>query len=157
MIIGKLNDLERYASTHKNFPAAMAFLRECLAKNVPDGKYHPDNDDFFLFISSGKNEKKDEIKAEAHHDYIDIQISLGGGEIIYIPDSAKTKLCEEFDPSRDVEFYAPVPADSCHRVMLDEGTFAIFSPGSCTRRAIPWGTDLSGRSSSRSRRKEGVA
>lgn len=129
MIIGELKDLEKYASTNKNFPEAMAFLRKCLADNVPDGKYTNDNDNFYLSISAGKNGKKDSIKAEAHKKYIDIQIALSGGEVIYIPETAATDVCEPYDPARDVEFYAPVPESSCHRVMLNEGTFAIFFAG----------------------------
>lgn len=128
MVLDRLENLEHYASLHPRFPAAFDYLRRLLAAGTPDGKYVLEGTDtpeeIFVCLCTVENKTDRTAIAESHMKYIDVQVVLSGADTLYTPTGIPA-LTEE-SAERDCRLYAPVPLDSCTRICVEAGHFAIY-------------------------------
>ncbi len=133
MIIDKIENLEKYRSMSPLFPYAFRFFRQLIEQEVPDGKYilsdTKDENGVYIMIGTKAFEEKTELCAEAHKKYIDVQVVLSGGELMCVPSEIELKPLGEYNDEKDFTMYEAVPVQSCHRLNITEGSFAIFFDG----------------------------
>ena len=145
MIIDQLNNLSRYESLHPRFPAAFAFLRELLSKEALDGRYSMPGADVkeAVYVIFGTNAIEPNIAAaaEAHKKYIDVQAVLAGEEAMFVPVSVLPAVTDPYRADRDCALYAPVPLETCHRLRVSAGSFAIFFDGELHAPSTAVGTE----------------
>ena len=131
MIIDRFENVSQYECVHPRFPAAVAYLKSLLEKNVPDGKYEPEGSaspaEFYVSIATGALKTDDTARAESHRKYIDLQLVLDGVEKMYIPSLEPIPAAEtEYSDEKDCMHYERVSKDACHCLLVPEGQFAIF-------------------------------
>ncbi len=131
MIADKIQNLEKYSAVHPRFPAAIAFLKELLATNPENGRYHcptlPEGE-VFVNVSSYESRPMEQAIMEVHHKYIDIQVVFSGEEKIYMPALEEPTVTKEFNEAGDCAIFAMADPASCTCATLNEGDFAIFLP-----------------------------
>lgn len=94
-----------YEQYHKNqaaWDSAFAFFKKPLA-TMPVGSYVLIPGVVTASISETKTKSKEEAKWESHKQYIDIQYTITGKEIIGMTDSSKATVTEPYKP--DIMFY----------------------------------------------------
>ncbi len=126
MIFDSIKKTELYTSVHPRFAAAFEFIKEAIAEELPVGKYEIDGKNLYASIQEYDSKTPDKAKNEGHRNYIDIQFVVSGAEVIEVEDIDDAILNSEYNPEKDVEFYAPSP-DAC-RLTLFAGDFAILFP-----------------------------
>ena len=77
MIIDRIEEQERYYALHPDMELAFAFLAE--APDLESGRYELENGPFAT-VSEGETQQIDDMKLEAHKNYIDLQYCISGGE-----------------------------------------------------------------------------
>lgn len=123
MIFDNIKNKELYLSINEGFKLGFEFIQKVERENLPVGKYEIDGKK--VWASVQEYSSKDEAKAEAHRNYIDIQYIISGKEYML---NANIDLCEsmiEYNGEKDVEFFKPC---STVRVEANAGDFAIFFP-----------------------------
>lgn len=123
MILDNLSAAGQYASMHPLFEKAFNFLNS--AANLVDGRYEIQGEDLFATIVSAPMRDEKEASLEAHDNYIDIQLSLSGGETF---GWAPREICVPkgaFDKGSDIGFYSNVAQTL---IRLEEDQFLIFFP-----------------------------
>lgn len=103
MIYDQLENLSLYLKEPYKTPI-MDFIKN-LTVDIPEGLYIINNDKIFAKVMSYPTNLKSNCNIEAHNHYIDIQITLIGGEGIDI--FKRTELDEEgeYDVENDVIFF----------------------------------------------------
>lgn len=126
MILDKLENLEDY-ELGGLFERAIEFLCDNDLQSLPPCKIKVLGNDLVVNILdfSGKEEK--DCRMEAHRDFADIQIVLGGGEEMmgWKPTDDCKDILTPYNEEKDVEFYKD-KADSF--VHVKSGQAAIFFP-----------------------------
>ena len=94
MIIDTLSNAGKYASLHKNFAKAFAFIEAQDLQAIEVGKYPIDGDDLHASVSSRSGVKAADAKFEAHDRHIDIQLFtwLYGNNFITIAVIIRTSI-----------------------------------------------------------------
>ncbi len=123
MIFDNIKNKELYLSINEGFKVGFDFIQKVEKENLPIGKYEIDGKKVWASVQEYLS--KDEAKAEAHRNYIDIQYIISGKEIML---NANIDLCKskvEYNSDKDVEFFEP-----CQTAKLEcgAGDFAIFFP-----------------------------
>ena len=131
MIIDSFENVSRYECVHPRFPAAVAYLKSLLEKNVPDGRYEPENSgspaEFYVSIATGALKTDDTARAESHRKYIDLQLLLEGAEKMFVPSLDPIPAADtEYSDEKDCMHYERVSKDACHCLVVPKGQFAIF-------------------------------
>jgi YhcH/YjgK/YiaL family protein len=94
-------------SKHLNVPAeAIAFV-EGMTASTPNGKY-PFGENCFVNVMDSSIKPREDRRAEAHNLYIDVQCLISGDERIYYTDRNTLTALTEYNPEKDVIFYALV-------------------------------------------------
>lgn len=95
-------------------------------KELPDGRYQPENAEWFYMISSPMTEPSELRAAEFHNDYLDIQLILEGEEIIGygLVDASNQPAVEKAS-----DLFILDKTDVVNRIHLTVGDFATFYPG----------------------------
>lgn len=127
MIFDSMKKADLYTSVHPRFAAAFDFIKEAIVDDYAVGKYEIDGKNLYASIQEYDSKTPDKAKNEGHRNYIDIQVVVSGTEVIEVEDIADAIfLNSEYNPEKDVEFYAPAP-NAC-RLTLFAGDFAILFP-----------------------------
>lgn len=123
MIYDNNKNKEKYYSLHDGFKLGFDFIQKAITKNLPVGKYEIDGKRVWASVQEYLS--KDEAKAEAHRNYIDIQYIVSGKELMKVACIEKCKSKVEYNEEKDVEFFEP-----CGNVELicEKGEYAIFFP-----------------------------
>ena len=135
MIFDKLENLEKYASVHPRFAKAIPFLKELIATNPTNGRYYmPDADAEGAVFANVNSYETGACTAtsqmETHQKYIDIQIILEGQETIYLPSlESLGAVTKAYDATADYEMATIPSPESCIRLNVSAGSFAIFFTG----------------------------
>ncbi|MBQ7346339.1 MAG: YhcH/YjgK/YiaL family protein [Clostridia bacterium] len=134
MICDKLENLEKYVGANPRFAKAIPFIKALIATDPAKGRHDmPDCDvegAVYANVNSyDTNVLSDATQMEAHRKYIDIQIILEGEETIYLPALEELRTTKAYDESGDYELMAMPSPDSCVRLNLPAGSFAIFFTG----------------------------
>ena len=126
MILDNIENLEYY-ELGGLFPRAIEFLRDNDLMSLPPCKIRLLGDDLVVNVQDFNGKEEKDCRMEAHRDYADIQIVLGGGEETMgwkATDDCKNVLTP-YNEEKDVEFYED-KADTMFKV--GSGQAAVFFP-----------------------------
>lgn len=66
------------------------------------------------------------MRWETHREYVDLQYIVGGGELIEWTSVRQLAVSGEYDPVKDVQFYAEY--DPLLKLVMAPGLFVFFTP-----------------------------
>ena len=124
MIVGRLDESEKYGVLSVGIMKALEYLIESDFTETPAGKYSVVGDDVFALVQRYEVKPADKGLFEAHNNYIDIQYVVSGSELIGYAPKANQEVIHEYDAEGD---YALFKGEASF-VKLDEGMFAICFP-----------------------------
>ena len=122
MIIDNVKNIENYKGTEKIYDVLKFILKSDFTK-MDLGKYFIDGDNLFFMVQEYYTKPVKNV-AEAHKEYIDIQLVIGGEELIgYAPITAHTGIYEVKE-GKDCTLY------NCETVklLLKAGDFMVLYP-----------------------------
>ncbi len=126
MVLDTLENSDKYISLHPNFAKAFEFIKSVNLETVEVGKYEIDGKDVHAAVMIKDGGPSETAKFEAHRNYIDIQVCPSGSEELgWKPLSKCVNIKDEYNPEKDVTFYADKP-DMYFK--MHAGQFAIFYP-----------------------------
>lgn len=128
MILDHLANAKNYVSLHPSFQKAFDYINSLDFDNLEDGKTTIDGDNLKAIVSNKNGMTKEEsiAKFECHDLHIDIQVCVKSKETIaWKPRNTCTQVKGEYNPEKDVWFYADAP-DTYFE--MQEKQFCIFYP-----------------------------
>lgn len=126
MILAVIDNLPQYFPLNKGFEKAAEFLGRQDLDLLTVGRHEIDGDLVYAMVSKSVGREKNKAKLEAHEQYIDIQVVLGGIDNMgWKSKSLCVKPVGEYNGERDVQFFMDEP-DSWLQVR--NGMFVIFFP-----------------------------
>jgi YhcH/YjgK/YiaL family protein len=126
VILDALGTWEQYSQLHPRFGDAFRFLADPGLDHLPDGRVDIDGDKLYAIVLREKGKGKDAAQMEVHRDYIDIQFTVAGADLIGWAAQTSCRGREQgYDAAKDVEFFSG-PPDLWVRV--PQGHFALFYP-----------------------------
>lgn len=139
MIVGKIEDCQRYAKLHALFPELFEFvLNNDLSKFAP-GRIVLRRDNLFINIVETTLKPADEQKMEAHRQYIDVHIPLNGPETCGVTD-IRDLTVESDEPFNEADDYALYSERARNYFTVHPGEFYIVFPEDAHAPAIGEGT-----------------
>ena len=126
MILGVLDNADRYAALSPHLATAFAFLRRPDLAALAEGRHEVDGDNVYAVVAKGKGRKTKDALIETHDRYLDLVCVIKGTDNI----GWKTRhdlgpAVESSDPRNDVEFYENAPT---HWSAVEPGMIAIYFP-----------------------------
>jgi YhcH/YjgK/YiaL family protein len=126
MIFNQLEETNRLCNLHPGFSKALEFLKRSDLASLAAGTYELEGKNIYAMVQKGIGQGKTSARLEIHREYIDIQFTLKGLELIgcgyarnHQPDA------QGWDFAKDVcflsgapDFWLPIPA----------GSLAVFYP-----------------------------
>jgi YhcH/YjgK/YiaL family protein len=127
MIFDHLQNSHRYTALHPDFRLAFEFLQIPDLAALTPGKYTLRGDEVFALLSDDVGfGGPAQARLESHRRYIDIQVVLGGTDVMGWQNlAACTQFTEPYVPERDVAFYGDQPLVWLH---VPAQHFVIFYP-----------------------------
>ncbi len=126
MILDTLDQAARYESIHPLFAAAFAVLRRPDLDQLAAGRHEIDGDRLYVMSIDAPGKGMGGTKLETHKRYIDIQFSLGAGDIIGWKSAAECRTSPDgYNSGKDVELFTDAPTTW---MTVPAGTFAIYWP-----------------------------
>ncbi len=126
MILDALTEWRRYATVHPDLPRAFEFLQRAGLASLAAGRHAIDGDRVYVLIDDRAGRGREGAQLEAHHKYIDVQLTIEGGEEIgWRPLAGCRRRAGEFDEGRDIGFFDDRPETW---LAVPPGHFAIFFP-----------------------------
>ena len=126
MILGNLDNTEKYNALHPRFAKAFETIKQLDFATAEVGKYEIDGKDLFYMVSAKEGSKAEGAKFEAHDNYIDIQICPEGTEKLgWKPRHKCVAPVDAYNPEKDVTFFKDKPDTYFD---FHAGDFAIFFP-----------------------------
>ena len=126
MIFDDLSRATRYESLHRGLSRWLRVLARTDLAEMATGKYELNGDRIYALVNRDPGRGRSGARLEAHRKYIDIQMLVAGCEEIgWRPTPECQRLAEEYDPARDVMFFADEPQAW---INLPIGKFMIFYP-----------------------------
>ena len=124
MIIGKLNDLKRYASLNPLFSKVVEFIEQNDLLSIPVGKHVIDGERVIANFNECSAKSREQAPLETHNKMIDIQVPLNFAEEMgYSP---RVELAPaSYDEENDISFYEERPQQF---ITIQPGMFVIFFP-----------------------------
>lgn len=112
------------------FDKAFAFL-ESVNPGTPDGSYELDGRKVYAMVQSYDTVPGEPAKMEMHRNYIDIQYTISGTEVLaWMSDTLGMLPVETpYDPEKDAEFLMLPPSAAPAKLEMCPGMFAVFFPG----------------------------
>lgn len=124
MIIDNVEKMYRYDYV-KGVSKVVEFLARTDLKNLANGKYDLGDGDCVKVSDYDTKELPDEVELEAHREYADLQMTLGGEELLYFQSIDLGEQCKPYNKDKDVEFYTAPYSNS---VVLNPTNFALIFP-----------------------------
>jgi biofilm protein TabA len=126
MILDRIEQAERYTAVHPLLAAGLAFLARPDLADLPVGRHEIDGSRVYALVGHDAGRGEAGARLEVHRRYIDIQVSLDGGERIgWRPLAACRELAEAYDAERDIAFFVDQPTAW---FAMARGEFAVFFP-----------------------------
>jgi len=98
-------------------------------KQAPaSGRFQISGDQCYANVSTYSTRELDPDLLEMHKEYLDIQITLEGRELIYCRDTSDLEELVPYSAGKDIAFYRMKP-DCVTELVIGNGNFAIFYPG----------------------------
>ena len=132
MIHDRLHNASLYFST-PTWTQVIDFLRQ-LPADVAEGRITLQGEDLFANVMSYRTGPAADALLETHDDFIDVQMSLAGTEVIgWYPRAALT-VQTPYNPERDCTFYHR-PDIAPLAIIQTPGRFSVFLPedGHCAK------------------------
>lgn len=104
---------------------AIRYIRSLDFKLLKNGKYIV-NDDFFYLVQEYHTKKSEDVRFEAHRNYIDIQFLVEGQERIEITAAAFMEVEVPYNSQNDVVFFKE-PRYAGY-IDIKEKCYAVFYP-----------------------------
>ena len=135
MIFGDINNVDEIKNSYPiSIMKAIKYLKENDFINMKPGVYEIDGKNIYAQVVEKTTKERIYAKPEVHREYIDVQFSVEGKEIIgFARDSSKNKVSEDLLKEEDVLFYENVQGES--DLVMNPGNFAVFFPNDVHR---PW-------------------
>lgn len=129
MIIDTIDRLGEYAACLPELKKIGKYLETNDISKLPDGKTEIEGNDFYVNVSHGKADPWDDKMFECHQLYVDVQYVFQGAEIIgWLPEGCLSEAVP-YDPDGDIAFLDGPATSSASRLLLSQGTAAVFFPG----------------------------
>jgi len=126
MILDRIDNAERYYSLHPGFKPAFEYLKKLDLNSVPAGRQEIDGSRLFAVINRKPGKGMESARLESHKNYIDIQCSITGTDLIGWKNISECAAeGEGYSQEKDIEFY---PGMSQVWIKTLPGTFGIFFP-----------------------------
>ena len=126
MIIDTLDNADKYFCLHPRFAKAFEFIKSQNLETIEPGKFEIDGRDLHAAVSLKDGVTRGTAKAEAHNNYIDIQVCpTGKEELGWKPRNKTVSPKEAYNAEKDVTFFND-EMDTYFE--LTAGQFAIFYP-----------------------------
>ena len=126
MILDKMENAALYDGAHPLFAAGFALAEHLIKENAPCGRYEGEDGVYAMVQEYDSNVKApEEVRFEAHRDYIDIQIMVRGKETVLAAYEPECKVDTPYTP--DYALYLP-DVFPTQNLTLSDGIFAIFYP-----------------------------
>lgn len=126
MIIDTLEQASRYYGICTGFQTAFVYLCTHDLRNILPGTYEIDGRRVYVIVSECQAKGRADASPEAHRNYIDIQTTLSGKDLIgFIPLRDCRRLHVAYSADKDCEFYSDEPRSWLE---VPEGVFAVFFP-----------------------------
>ncbi len=122
MILDQLEHAMFYKDMLPNLDQALKKLEE-LGENAELGRY--DFDGGYLMLQEGDTKAAETGDFEAHRDYIDVQVVLGGTEYVVWAPVGDLKLTEEYLKEKDRAMYS---GHARYCIKITEGMFYALFP-----------------------------
>ena len=126
MVIDTIENIERYTALHPLFPQVFEYIKNTNLSALANGRHVILEDQLFVIIQRGSGQTKVEAKLECHRKFIDIQLVLDGtDEMGWKPLGDCVQITDEYNPLRDVQFFADAPLNW---LTTPTNKFCIFFP-----------------------------
>src|SRR5215204_2899068 len=126
MIIDTLDNADKYISLHPRFAKAFEFIKSQNLETLEPGKFEIDGKDLHAAVSLKDGVTRATGKAEAHNNYIEIQVCPSRKEeLAWKPRRKSVSPKEPYNAEKDVTFFNDEMDTYFH---LSAGQFAIFYP-----------------------------
>lgn len=126
MVLDTLENSDKYVNLHPSFAKAFEFIKSVDLETIEVGKYEIDGKDVHAAVMVKEGGPAETAKFEAHRNHIDIQVCpTGSEELGWKPLSKCVNIKDEYNPEKDVTFYADKP-DMYFKMHARQ--FAIFYP-----------------------------
>jgi YhcH/YjgK/YiaL family protein len=125
MILDSLENSDRYAGCHPLFEKAFAFLKSVSDPGLLENKTEIDGDALFAIKVCDKGRGKAASPLETHRNYIDIQYTAAGEDLIGWKPVRPGTPGRGYSAEKDLELYDHKPDQWIHH---PQGTFCIFFP-----------------------------
>jgi YhcH/YjgK/YiaL family protein len=127
MIYGNLSNPGDWKSYPAIISRALKILLDTDLQNASPGKYFIDGDDFYYNVSRSKLDTLENKLPESHKKFIDIQLSLIGGEIMgYAVDTGNNPVKYNLIEEKDVLNYQSVVNERF--IKMNPMDFFVFFP-----------------------------
>jgi len=127
MILDTHDKLHRYAGIFRDVDPQPLFQWLNTCRDIPPGqKVDFAGDKLFVKTLRLNTGRCEDLKWEAHREYIDLQYIVGGGEVIEWAPTAKLTAEVAYDEKTDCQFYALTAADVL--LNMQDGLFTILFP-----------------------------
>ena len=132
MILGTHKDLKHYAGLFRDTDSQAFFKWLETCRDIEhDTKVDLMGDRLFARIIRQDTSPREHCRWETHREYVDLQYILGAGEIIDWAAPTKLKPDGAYDQAKDVQFYAPAPAELS--LPVRDGLFLFLFPDDAHR------------------------
>ena len=124
MIIDSVKNLNRYDFVPFAYKVE-EFLKNNDIKSIENGKYDLGDDCYVNVTEYQTKQEPEELELEAHVNYLDVQLTAIGEEILYYQAIELGESIIDYDKKKDVEFFS---ATWYNQATLYEGNMAIIFP-----------------------------
>lgn len=127
MIYGNISNLGNLNTYPKVVAKALGYLRNKDFFNIDPGIYEIEGKDFYYSVSNSKLDIIENKKPESHNKYLDIQISIIGGEIMgFAADTGNNTIIENLLAEKDILYYKSVENEKF--IKMSANDFFVFFP-----------------------------
>ena len=124
MIYAHIRDAENYAHLGSAFARAFKDLADGVPANLPVGKHQIIPGKMWYSVSEPATKPVSDVPFEAHNEFIDIQMTLSGEELICCAPLASLTPTSDYDAEEEIQFFSGEGL----RLDCTGGMFAVFFP-----------------------------
>ena len=124
MIVDRLENASLYSNLAPRVTTALAYLRDKDFASMEPGRYDIQGDEIYAMVQEYTTKDANEVKWEAHRQYIDVQYVADGVEQMGYANIKMLAVKKSYDEGDDYELYDGAGS----LVTVPAGSFAIFFP-----------------------------
>jgi YhcH/YjgK/YiaL family protein len=117
-----------YQGECENLKRAINWLSKQDLDKIECGKYEIDGKNIFASVSEYETKDSVNCRYEFHKKYIDIQLLIGGKEIINVTTIDNIDVTDDYNESKDIAFGILKDENLENRLIMTEGLAAILYP-----------------------------